>query len=161
MNSFIYLVDFGEVVKVGVSRHPETRFRALAKQFDLSVIDTFICQTGNAYKIEKMTKEAFSHKVKPWGGVTTETFSCSMGSLKEYILGAIGSMPEVVAHSVISKEDHDHSLSSYIDKNHNGSTYSFAQSVGVSTQKIKRWIEQECIFLDGEVYAPKTSKSLK
>jgi len=160
MNSFIYLVDFGEVVKVGVSKYPEHRFRVLSKQFDLDVVNTFIYQTGNAFAIEAMVKSAFTHKVKPWGGVTTETFSCSLEFIRDYITSAADTMeePSVSFLDQDCEGDDAITLQSHINLNYDGKLTSFANDIGSTYQQVQRWIKLDCIWFDDRVYAPKTKR---
>lgn len=159
MESHIYLIDFGEVVKVGVSKYPMNRSKNIARTFNLEIIGFYFYKTKNAYAIERMVKDSFAHKVKPWGGVTTETFSCSFDLIKEYITTTIDSIPEpeveITSNDLNDIDDFAVSLEYHIAENY-GSKGNFAEAIGTSSTQVSRYIKAGCKWIDGDVWGNKT-----
>lgn len=58
-------------------------------------------------------------------------------------------------------------LKQHIKDSHDGNKAAFARTISITEGKkifpiqVCRWIELDCIWIDGRVYAPKTGKSVK
>ena len=76
MNNYVYVVDFGELVKVGVSSNVTKRISSVSSQLNLDPISTYTRQSDNAYEVESYVKTRLNQFHIESEVIKTELFNC-------------------------------------------------------------------------------------
>ena len=76
MNNYVYVVDFGELVKVGVSSNVTKRISSVSSQLNLDPISTYTRQSDNAYEVESYVKTRLNQFHIKSDVIKTELFNC-------------------------------------------------------------------------------------
>jgi len=151
MPKSIYLLDFGDVIKIGHSSNVEQRIRMLSSSFGLPLVRSFAEESVFSSDIEKAVKNEFKHRVKPFKHVVTECFhSDAFDSMYESIKHRIREKRTVVTKTVDGITITP--LNIYINEAYNDDRDTFAKSKGVGITQVVRWIKMDCIVINGEVW---------
>ena len=89
MYSYLYLVDFGEVVKIGVSNNPDKRIESISKNFGLKPLTSVVHETLNAVSMESKVKYKFKADTMPFKRCLTETFNVEFSIIHNFVNGLI------------------------------------------------------------------------
>lgn len=73
----IYVIDFGVIRKVGISRDFKQRLACLTSQFQIKPLRHLSLETEHNLTIERSIKSDLEPFLIPFGGIYTETFSTS------------------------------------------------------------------------------------
>jgi len=154
MLGFVYVlenVSFAGMVKIGKSNDPKARALALSGGVPTPFEVVFQCETNKASAVEKMT-----HSILDRYRVASnrEFFSCSR---KDAIAAVRESVSNI--HQYSNDIGKAWPLNQYIQENYK-SKADFARNLStendtrVLPQQVTKWINAECIVVDGWLYHP-------
>ena len=149
----IYLMDFGDVVKVGHSKNVKRRMINLSSTFKSECVECFSWETPFAREIESSVKSAFSNSSVPFKGVVNECFTPDMmNSIKEHIEFALS---VIDGTKKTFHEGHEcQKINEYIQSNHDGNISKMAAALEkpVRYDQVSKWIGRNGICIDGVIY---------
>lgn len=85
MTGFVYVAEFGDVIKIGRSVSPEKRVAGLSLGFGQKASKVYFREFSDPVKMERLILRSLSEFLRPAGGVKRETFAYPFNRAKDGI----------------------------------------------------------------------------